>query len=259
MRLALLVALVAAPLVAAAQPTGLYVTGALARSQYRADAITEANESYSTYYTQRLDGPATLLPSQNTGLALGLVGRVNLGRAAFGFGYAISREASESRTTFENQSGDHVETRTQTHAVSWEVTTDALRPVVLGASLGALFRGVRVASATVYPDGSLSYGTEYRLNGVYTGAPTYFEAGLVAGVALGDRLFVPVRLTLPMDLLGNETALLDMDVRQLNNYFPRDFPRFVNDPTGSAEHEAAIQERDFMGPRLQVGVEIRLF
>lgn len=256
-RLVLLLAL--APALAAAQPSGLYVTGALARSQYRAESVAQFNDSYSAYYTQRLDAPVELLPERGSGITYGALGRVNLGTLAVGFGYSISRESSEARSTFENEAGDRVATRTQTHAATIEVTTDALRPLVLGASFGGLFRGVRVASATVYPDGAESYGSEYRLNGVYHGAPTYFEAGLIAGVSLGNRVFLPVRVHVPMDLLGNDLALTDSDVYQLNSYFPRDFARFVADGTGTDESEAALKDGDFVGPRIQVGVELRLF
>jgi hypothetical protein len=256
-QLAFFLALV--PALAAAQPTGLYAVGALARSQYDADAIGQFNETYSDFYAQRLDGPVTLVPDALSSLTVGGLARVNLGAVTFGFSYTLSRERDENVSQFDNGAGDRIATRTQTHAATTEITTGALRPLVLGASFGGLFRGVRVASATVYPDGSESYGSEYRLNGIYTASAAYFEAGLVAGVAVGDRVVVPVRVFLPLNLLANDIALTDYDTQQFNNYFPRDFDRFVADPTGEAESEAAMIDAAFIGPRVQVGVEVRLF
>jgi len=256
-RLVLLLAL--APALAAAQPTGLYLVGGLARSQYRAEPIELFNQTYSDYYVQRLDGPVDLLPTGGTSPAVGGLVRVNLGAVAFGFGYTISREAAEARSTFENGSGNLIATRTQTHAATVEVTTDAAAPLVLGTSFGGLFRGVRVGAAAVFPDGSESYGSEYRLNGVYTASTTYFEAGLIAGLAVGDRVVIPVRVSLPIEPFPDRIALTDYDLYQLNSYFPRDFDRFVADQTGLDEDEAALADRDFVGPRVQVGVEVRLF
>lgn len=242
---------------ASAQPSGLYLTGSVARSDFDADRLALLGETYSAYYRARLDAPVDLLPAGGEAFSVGATGRINVGLAA-AFGYQYGESSFEATSRFENGSGDHVTTRAADHA-AWIETTVGLGPVVVGAHMGGLFRGMRIESATVHADGSESLGSEYRMNGVYTGSTTVFEVGPVVAFQIGDRILVPARVLFPVEFGGTtRLELTDFDTRQGNDYFPRDFDRFAADPTGS-DFGATVSDRDFVGRRLQVGVELRLF
>jgi len=243
----------------AAQESGIYLTGGWSQARFDEEAMAEFNTSYSTFYQQRLSGPVELLPAQASSPVFGAMGRINLGGVAMGIGYTVARAETDNRAMFENQSGNRITSRTLDHYVSTEVTTDALGGLMLGGSFGGAFRGVRIRSAAIHADGSESLGSEYRIAGVYTAAKTYFEMGLIAGLPLGDRVMLPVRVLFPLDVFTDRIAVSDTEVRQLNQYFPRDFARFANDPWGNAESEAALAGQDFVGMRIQFGLEMRVF
>jgi hypothetical protein len=251
----LLLLLFAAP--AVAQPSGLYLTGALSRTQFDGERLGQLDETFAAYYGDRLVEPVVLLPGEATHPAFGAIGRANLGGVALSLGYQVARAAAEARADFANGAASRVTSRTLDHVVTIEATTDALGPVILGVSFGGMFRGVRLASSTIYQDGSESFGSEYRLNGVYTASSTYFEGGLVAGLALGDRLVVPVRLLLPFELAPDRLPVTDFDLYELNSTFPRDWNRWLTDDAG-LDDGASVSDRDYVGPRVQVGVEVRI-
>ncbi len=242
---------------AAAQPTGLYLTGGFARNRIDADRLALLGETYSAYYAARLDGDVQLLPSDADAFVVGATGRLNPGGFAAAFGYQYGRATFDATSEFEDGSGDHVATRTLDHAF-WVELSFELGPLAVGGHAGGLARGTRIESATVYPDGSESLGSEYRLNGIYTASTSFLEAGPVVALQIGDRLLIPVRVLFPFEIDDTRLPALDFDTYQGNDSFPRDFDRFVVDSAGN-DDGAAVSDRDFVGRRIVVGLELRLF
>ena len=245
-------------LTASAQPSGLYLTGAYSRTQFDGDRLALLGETYSDVFSSVLDAPVDFLPGEQAHPAVGATLRLNAGTLGAGFSYQVGRATSDEASAFSNGRGNRVQARTLDHVVTVDVTGQ-LGPVVLGGSFGGMFRGVRVEVATTYPDGAESLGSEFVFNGVYTASSAYFEAGVLGGLMLGDRVFVPVRLVFPVETSDDRLPVTDFDAsRSGKNYLPRDFDRFLADPNG-LDDGAAVSDRDYVGPRLQVGVEFRLF
>ena len=243
---------------ARAQPSGVYVTGAYSQARYDADRLGQLGTTYSSYFAESLDAPVDFLPGEQMTPALGVTGRLSSGSIGFGLTYQLGRATSDVASTFENGRGNRVQSRTLDHIVTMDLTGQ-FGPVVVGASAGGMFRGVRVEVATTYPDGSESLGSEFAFNGVYTASSPYFEVGALGGLALGDRLFIPVRVLFPLEISSTRLPVTDYDAsRNGKNYLPRDFDRWAADPSG-VDDGAAVSDRDYVGPRLQVGVELRLF
>ncbi|MEM1115474.1 MAG: hypothetical protein AAF845_01990 [Bacteroidota bacterium] len=253
----LLALLIAGTASVAAQPAGLYVTGAFAQSSFDGDRLARLGETYSTAFADALVAPVDFLPGERTHPAGGVTARLASGRLGLGFSYQIGRATSDVASTFENGRGNRVQARTLDHVVTMDLT-GRLGPVVVGGSFGGMFRGVRVEVATTYPDGAESVGSEFVFNGVYTASTTYLEAGAVAGLQIGSRLFVPVRVVVPVEMFDTRLPVQDFDVSVVGtNYLPRDFERYLDD-RNRLDDGAAVADRDYVGPRLQVGVEVRI-
>lgn len=259
-RLAFLLVLICAPIVATAQSSGVYLTGSWSRVSYDADAMTMFNDTYSDYFVLRLEGPVELLPTGDGSLGLGFMLRMDAGSFGLGLGYTLSRAFSDNTALFENNAGRRIETRTLDHIVVAELTMNALAPLTLGAVFTGNFRGVKVRSVSIHPDGVESWGSEYILNGVYTGSAPHLEVGLLAGYQVNDRVFIPVRILYPFTFIPDRMLLKDYEVDHLNQYFPMDYHRYIQDPMGQLEDEIGLADKDFYsGLRIQFGVEIRLF
>lgn len=259
MRSLLLPALLLAALGVQAQPSGLYLTGAYSQAQFDGDRLGELGTTYSDFFADVLDAPVDFLPGEQVYPSVGVAGRLRLDSFGAGVTYQLGRATSDVSSAFSNGRGNRVQSRTLDHVVTIDMTGQ-FGPVVVGASGGAMIRGVRVEVATTYPDGSESLGSEFDFNGVYTASSPYFEAGVLGGLVLGNRLFVPVRLLFPVEYAGEDRLpATDYDAsRNGKNYLPRDFDRYLADPNG-VDDGAAVSDRDYVGPRLQVGVELRLF
>lgn len=260
LRLLPLLLLLLVPLVGTAQPSGLYLTGSWNRVSYDANDMNMFNETYSEFFVQRLDGPVQLLPTGAGALGLGFQYRVDFGSVGMSIGYTWARGSDENTALFENDSGRRIHTRIQDHIVVAELTTSTLAPIVLGGVFTGNFRGIKIRSTAIHPDGSESWGSEYILNGVYTNSAPHLEFGLLAGYQVNDRIFIPFRLMLPFDLVGLDKPTRDYDVFALNNYFPMDYHVYRQDATGMRDDEAGLLDKAFIsGLRLQFGIEIRLF
>lgn len=259
-RFPLLLLIVGLPLVATAQPEGFFLTGSWSRVSYEADPMNMFNDSFSDYFVQRLDGPVELLPTGDGSLGIGFQYRISGGSWGVSLGYTLSRAYHESTALFENDAGRRLETRTLDHIVVSELVFHHFEPFIVGGVFTGNFRGVKIRSVSIHPDGVESWGSEYALNGVYTGSAPHFEVGLVAGYQINDRIFIPVRFLLPFTFIPDRLLLKDFEVDQLNQYFPMDYHRYIQDPTGVLENEIGLADKDFYsGFRIQFGIEIKLF
>lgn len=256
-RLALLVALVASS--AAAQPGGVYVLGLADRASFDGPALATFADTYSAHYAARIDAPLAPFPGEATALGVGALGRIRLGRVAVGAGYTVLKRPGYDETADLGAVRQRFALDVWDHTV-WIEGTLNVGPVFVGGVVDVVLRGERLRVRTVYADGSESLGTDMLLNGVYHGTTSANEVGLVAGIALGDRVVIPVRWYLARFVPAEDAfsdPLNDEDVYEHNSAFPRDFGRFTRDRLG-LDFDNALGGNDFLGRRLQVGVEIRL-
>ena len=96
-----------------------------------------------------------------------------------------------------------------------ELVFHHFEPFIVGGVFTGNFRGMKIRSVSIHPDGVESWGSEYALNGVYTGAAPHLEVGLLAGYQVNDRIFIPVRFLLPFTFLPDRLLLKDFEVDHL--------------------------------------------
>ena len=261
MRLPLALLLAAALAVpAAAQASGLYLVGFADRTSFDDFATSAFAETYNAYYAQRIERELPAFEADPVGATVGGLWRLNVGGPALALGYTYTARPGYDETADLGGVGQRFTLDAWDHTV-WAEGTIGLGPAFVGGFMTALLRGQRVTARTVYADGSESLGTEYTLNGTYTGYTSGNEVGVTAGIALGDRLVVPVRyvVTTATYLANREdNPIADDDVFELNSAFPREFDRFLRDRNG-LDFGNALSGDDFHGPRLLVGLELRLF
>ena len=257
-----LLALLAAALAAAAsaQPGGVYLIGLADRAAFDADGLAVFADTYSAHHAARLDQPLAPFPGDATALGVGAVGRIRLDRVAVAVGYTfLTRPEYDERADL-GGIGQRFTLNVWDHTV-WLEGTVTVGPLFVGGLFDVVARGERLHARTVYADGSESLGSEYLLNGVYHGTTSANEFGLIAGLAIGDRLVIPVRWYLG-NVVPAESSfsdpLNDEDVYEFNSSFPRDYNRFLQDRLG-LDFDNAMGGNDFLGRRLQVSVELRLF
>lgn len=104
--------------------------------------------------------------------------------------------------------------------------------------------------ATIHQNGTESFGTEYKLNGLYRGEIKTMELGFQASYkhkkfVLYTRVLYPVIVTGPKK---NERNFVDVRSSQLE---PRDFPSnynsYVNDPEGHISRGESLTSNGFKG------------
>ncbi len=116
--------------------------------------------------------------------------------------------------------------------------------------------------AYVYPDGSLSLGTERTLSGIYSN----FNLAGGFGVAAGIRLLGPIGLAIGVDRIGvfeRKKSIEYHKYSDLNNvkpdmqpdYIPRDMATYVSDPFNSIENSIG---NDFRGWKFTAGITLSL-
>ena len=243
---------------AASAQGGLSLTASATRLEY-GDRITRFDETYSAFYARRLEGETALLPTDVTGYALGAAYTLGGERLRLRFGYEYGIAQTDARSRFETGAGDRVQTRAQDHVATMSLMLALLPRIEVGPVAGATFRTVRITSRAIHNDGTESLGGEYRLNGVYDGTAVSFEAGGEARLGLTRRLSIPARVTVPIGSPGGDLGipLSDQDLRQGNDTFPRDWDRWLADPSG-LDDGGALDPKDFSGLRVQVGLEVSL-
>ncbi len=259
LRIALSVALASAATVHA-QPGGVYLVGVADRAQFDEAGLGVFAETYSEYYSGRIAKPLAPFPGEAQALGAGGLGRIRLGRVAVGVGYTYLRRPEYDETADLDGVAQRFSLEVWDHTTWLEVTVNA-GPIFVGGVMNVLVRGERLRARTIYADGSESLGSEYLLNGVYHGTTSANEFGVVAGLALGNRIVIPVRLYLTRFVPAEDSfsdPLDDDDLYEFNSAFPRDFSRYLDDRRG-LDFGNALGGNEFLGGRIQVSVELRLF
>ncbi|MFN3916995.1 MAG: hypothetical protein ACK4K0_04560 [Flavobacteriales bacterium] len=109
---------------------------------------------------------------------------------------------------------------------------------------------VMIEYATIHQNGVESYGTEYKLNGLYRGDIKTMEFGVQASYkykkyVMYTRVLIPTIVTGPNK---NERGFVDERSTQLEpKDFPSNYETYVNDPEGHVSRREGLQSTNFKG------------
>ena len=255
--LALLAAIVLIAPGVRAQNFGLSVYGAFDRVQMdREDYVAAFFDSYNAYYTARLRSPMEPVAMTRQRPVAGVSFDMGVGAMQTHIFVETAFDAPQTRTA---DLGSGLKNHLSVDVNDLAFGTDlvfAIGPVSLGGTFAGIVRRSTITFESEYADGRRSRGSEYVIHGRYTADNAFLEVGPTLGLSMG-RLRVPVRLLFPVELGSDRTPLYDDDTYELNDYFPSDWDRYIRDTSGTDETNA-IANRDFVGPRLQVGLAFRL-
>ena len=245
-----LVALAASP---AAAQAGLYLTAGFERAAYDTESLDLFTDTYNDYYAQRQDTPFEYVDPALVRPVFGASIRYADGLYASG-AYQFGR-ASQTRESDLGALDQRYDLTVTDHTVLTELGF-ATGPLYVAGVVGGVFRFETLDYRTVYADGSESRGNELLPTGRYTGTTPHLDAGVAVGLTLG-RVVVPVRVTVPVMSFGG-APMTDPDLSAFRTYFPADWDRYLQDG-GGLDDGNAITDDAFMGMRVSVGVELRLF
>lgn len=145
----------------------------------------------------------------------------------------------------------------------WAVTSGVhfWRKIYLEVYFDANGRFLDMEHATIYPDGSRSLSSEYKLNGFYSALIASSDIGIQAGLKLGRFLlyFKPSWAMKNFPPAKGLVALTDYTtVNYPPNDFPADFVTYATDPVEFVTQDLGVKSDDFEGFRLAFGFEILL-
>lgn len=111
---------------------------------------------------------------------------------------------------------------------------------------------------TQYPDGSISMGPEYKLNGMYSGSTVDLDLGLQFSFVIGPLMFYSL-YTFPIEaFLADSKGLISMDDYHDNDLPPTDFPAnyetYATDVVKFAEDSDWVVTDDFSSNRITFGL-----
>lgn len=109
---------------------------------------------------------------------------------------------------------------------------------------------VIIEYATEHKNGVTSYGTEYKLNGIYTGYIKTMEFGLQTSYKYKKCVFY-ARALMPAFIIGpskNERMFVDdKSSHDAPKDFPMEYSTYVNDPAGHQAREEFLKTNGFKG------------
>ena len=253
-----LAAALAAP-ATVAQTTGLYLyAGMEAHKIDPRGRIADFSETYNATMGAAAINPMGALETTRVRPVVGLGFKLRVDRLGFDTYLAGALESPQTvRSTVAGNFQHVVEMDVNDQMWGVSLTYQLNDRLFVGATTDAIVRRATVRAKTVYADGSESFGSEQRINGIYTADESFLGVGGTVGVTFG-RFTPTVRLLWPIEIDDTPIPLTDYNTYQGNDYFPSDYARFANDPYG-LDDGAVLHGRDFVGPRLTVGVDVRLF
>lgn len=109
---------------------------------------------------------------------------------------------------------------------------------------------VLIEYSTLQPNGVESFGTEYKLNGLYTGTLKTMQFGVQTSYKYKKYVFY-ARAMIPTVVLGPDKSARGLVDAQSSQADPRDFPSnyntYVNDPQGHVSRLENLQTTNFKG------------
>ncbi|MFI5203595.1 MAG: hypothetical protein ACHQF2_03775 [Flavobacteriales bacterium] len=164
---------------------------------------------------------------------------------AFGFG------KDKNEVVFKNGMIQHMNMKFRNNQVnlSFGITKDENR-VWLEALYCTNLGKIILEYSTEHRTGVTSFGTEYKLNGVYVGHIKTMEFGVQASYKYKKYVFY-ARALMPALIIGpskKERAFVDERSSQtVPKDFPSDYNSFVNDPAGHTSRGEYLQSTGFKG------------
>jgi hypothetical protein len=110
---------------------------------------------------------------------------------------------------------------------------------------------VIIEYSTEHTNGVNSFGTEYKLNGIYIGTIKTMELGAQVSYRRKKYVFYS-RVLFPLAVIGpDKNARSFIDERSgytaPNNTFPSDYESYVNDPQRYVSEDLSLKSTDFKG------------
>lgn len=123
--------------------------------------------------------------------------------------------------------------------------------------ISATIKSLGLRYSTLYPDGSESIGTEYKLNGYYDGLTSAFEFGPQFTYRIGPvGSFFRMSWVLPNFPPGKN--IVTMEDYSNNHYPPTDFPSnyvtYATDPVTFVVNNDGLLTDSFEGNRITIGL-----
>lgn len=178
---------------------------------------------------------------------------------SWGFWYQYSYAGDKTQSKLWNNAGNRFLLEFHSHDIMAEAGYNIKGKAFIHFLTGMLFRKIQLWSHTVYPDGSLSLANEYDINGYYQNSTNGFYVGGSVGARVW-HFFFPLRIFYTFPGFTDQLPTIDYDLtnRFRQNEFPRDYQVFVNDISGTQFETNIIPQEDFLGLRVQLGVEFMI-
>lgn len=219
-------------------------------------------DSFNSFWGSKLSAPyesyeKTTFSMPNFGLGFRYSSAGNVGFTA-NTHVLYGRKIDEHRATW--ATGVQNEVAIRLKDIRWNFSMGVHIKLRLFAEvfIGSTFRGISLKHYTIYPDGSRSISSEYKLNGLYRGNTSALDLGLQLSYRLGPFL-VFGRVSNPMNGFPPGKDIVSLTDANTANFPPNDFPTdfglYATDPVAFAEQDLGLKTDDFEGKRLTIGLE----
>lgn len=218
--------------------------------------------SFNQYYTVGMKKPFdTLSSSSFQGYQFNIGWRYfDREKSSFSsyIGYAFGYSTNANSVKIHNNTGYDLESAFSCHDFMFEGGYQIQSRVFIHGLLGIGIRDIQAKMWKVYQDGSRSMGYEYDINGWYQTNSFSIQLGGSLGVRIW-HFFIPFKIWYEVPFFSdNALSLTDFDVnRYRDNQLPNDYTQWLNSNVTIDENNR-IPENDFMGLRIQTGIEFSI-
>jgi len=172
------------------------------------------------------------------------------------YAYGFGKDKNEA--VFRNGVEQHMEVRSSKNQIN---TTFGIAlkesKVWLEAYASTNLAKTLIQYTTVYPNGSESYGSEYKLNGLYRGNIKTMEMGFQVSYKYKKYVFYS-RAMMPLFILGpgeEERHFNDeSNGHEKPNDFPSNYPAYLYDATAYKNESGHLKSSDFKGISYGFGI-----
>ncbi len=172
--------------------------------------------------------------------------------------YGFTKSHQERLYTYYNADKAQFQLNYNDQRLRFDIGKHYYRKLVIAYSSELLLRNAVLKSSTIYPNGTVSYGAENHLHGIYQ---SHFSA-LNVGVTAGYRYhFVKLygTFTLPLIRPSNATGLADTDLpAATTRLFPKNFAQWLAPSLpGNENYYLPLSDLSGMHLSLQLSIELQ--
>lgn len=170
--------------------------------------------------------------------------------ASTDYAYGFGNEKNE--VVFKNGMRQHMNLKWRTNQVnlSFGITRKEDKVWLEGLYCTNIAK-VILEYSTEHANGDVSYGTEYKLNGIYVGTVKTMEFGVQASYRYKKKYIFYARALFPTFVVGpskKERSFVDARSSYSDpKDFPSDYNSYVNDPAGHMSRGESLQSTGFKG------------